>query len=550
MDMNKKCKFIFITGGVVSSLGKGIASASLAALLQARGYKVRIRKLDPYLNIDPGTMSPHQHGEVFVTEDGGEADLDLGHYERFTGINTSKFDSITTGKIYSSVLKKERNGSYLGATIQVIPHITDEIKNFITSNLSNEDFLICEIGGTVGDIESLPFLEAIRQMKNHYPDNQILYIHLALLPYLNTAQEIKTKPAQHSVRELLRAGIQPNILLCRCEKNLSEDIKEKLALFCNLKKEQVIEAPELDSIYKAPLAYYDSGFDKAVCNHFSLNSEKINLTIWQNIANNINYISQNTIEPANTLTIAIVGKYMQLIDAYKSLFEALVHAQINIKSKVNLKWIDSENSLIVEELKTADAILIPGGFGTRGIEGKLIAAKYARENKIPFLGICLGMQIAIIEISRNLANIKNADSVEFIGENSIDNYSDVITYMNEQKEQDIGGSLRLGSYECYLQDNSLIASIYQKKIIKERHRHRYIINNKYKEKLKASGLKFVAFSYKDENNNIIEAIEYENHPWFIAVQFHPELKSRPFEPHPIFVEFLKAAKNRKNIENI
>jgi CTP synthase len=536
-------RYIFVTGGVVSSLGKGLSSASLAFLLQSRGYKVRLRKLDPYLNVDPGTMSPFQHGEVYVTDDGAETDLDLGHYERFSGVSAKKSDNITTGKIYNDVLKKERRGEYLGKTVQVIPHITDRIKQFIKNDSSKEDFVICEIGGIVGDIESLPFVEAIRQFANDVGKKNALFIHLTLVPYLKASDEIKTKPTQHSVKELRSIGIQPDIIICRSERPIPLDHRKKISLFCNVDIKNVIETVDVRTIYEAPMSFFKEKLDLQVLNYFRLKSKKsANLNPWKKITK---IILQNK----RQVNIAIIGKYVELKDAYKSLDEALTHGGIENKVKVNLVRIDSEKlkvSEIKKKLKNISGILIPGGFGKRGTDGKIEAIKHSRLNKIPFLGICYGMQMAIIEFARNQLNIKNATSSEFdkkglpivglINEWSKDGK------MIKGTDKDLGGTMRLGSYDAKLKDNSLIRKIYKSKIIKERHRHRYEVNIAYKEKFEKKGMIFSGLS---PDNKLPEIIELKNHPWFIGVQFHPEFKSRPLSPHPLFSSFIKAAKNHK-----
>jgi len=536
-------RYIFVTGGVVSSLGKGLSSASLAYLLQSRGYKVRLRKLDPYLNVDPGTMSPFQHGEVYVTDDGAETDLDLGHYERFSGVSAKKSDNITTGKIYSDVLKKERKGEYLGKTVQVIPHITDRIKQFIKNDSSKEDFIICEIGGIVGDIESLPFVEAIRQFANDVEKKNALFIHLTLVPYLKASDEIKTKPTQHSVKELRSIGIQPDIIICRSERPIPLEHRKKISLFCNVDIKNVIETVDVRTIYEAPMSFYREKLDFQVLNYFKLKSKKsANLSPWKKITK---IILQNK----KQVNIAIIGKYVELKDAYKSLDEALTHGGINNKIKVNLVRIDSEKlkvSEIKKKLKNISGILIPGGFGKRGTDGKIEAIKHARVNKIPFLGICYGMQMAIIEFARNQLNLKNATSSEFDKKGL-----PIIGLINEWSkdgkmikgtDKDLGGTMRLGSYDAKLKDNSLIRKIYKSKLIKERHRHRYEVNIAFKEKFEKKGLIFSGLS---PDNKLPEIIELKNHPWFIGVQFHPEFKSRPLAPHPLFSSFIKAAKNHK-----
>ncbi len=537
-------KFIFVTGGVVSSLGKGIAASSLGALLQARGYSVRLRKLDPYLNVDPGTLSPFQHGEVYVTEDGTETDLDLGHYERFTGVSARASDSTTTGKIYSAVLAKERRGDYLGATIQVVPHIIDEIKAFITAGLINEDFVICEIGGTVGDIEGLPFLEAIRQLSNDLGRNHTLFIHLTLLPYIAAAGELKTKPAQHSVKELLSFGIQPDILLCRSDRPVSKDVKQKLGLFCNVRSERVIEAHDIDTIYQVPVSYHQEGLDLQVCRYFGLETkEALDLSKWHNVVDRIRH-------PDGQVNIAVVGKYVQLLDAYKSLSEALIHGGISNNVHVQLHWLDSENpEKFQDALVRMHGILVPGGFGERGIEGKLKAVQIAREKKIPYFGICFGMQLAVIESARNLLGLKEASSTEFGPTPApvvamMTEWMDGKTLQLRSQEGDLGGTMRLGSYQCNLKEGSLAHKIYGNSTIYERHRHRYEVNMTYHDRLKDAGLYFTGLS---PDGQLPEIIEHQNHPWFIGVQFHPELKSRPFDPHPLFVSFVAAAVHQERL---
>ena len=532
-------RYVFVTGGVVSSIGKGLSSASLAALLQLRGFKVRIRKLDPYLNVDPGTMNPFQHGEVFVTDDGAETDLDLGHYERFTGISATQSDNITTGGIYSDIIKKERKGDYLGGTVQVVPHVTDRIKKFISHDIKNEDFVICEIGGTVGDIESLPFLEAIRQFSNDTEKKNSLFIHLTLVPYLKASGELKTKPTQHSVKELRSLGIQPDIIICRSEKKIPISERKKISLFCNVNIENVIETVDVRTIYEAPISFHKEKLDDRVLSYFNIKSKKIpNLTKWKNITTKVLNTTKN-------VNIGIIGKYVNLKDAYKSLDEALTHGGIANNLKVNLSRIDSEHlksQNLKSALKDVSGILIPGGFGKRGSEGKIAAIKYARLNNIPFFGICFGMQMAIIEAARNLLNIKNASSSEFGN-----NCTPVVGLLEEwQKgkerfkgsEKDLGGTMRLGLYDAILKRNSLISKIYSMKKIKERHRHRYEVNIKYKDEFEKKGLIFSALS---PDGLLPEIIELKNHPWFIGVQFHPEFKSRPFTPHPLFSSFVKAA---------
>lgn len=533
-------RYVFITGGVVSSLGKGIAAAALAALLQARGYRVRIRKLDPYLNIDPGTMSPYQHGEVFVTDDGAETDLDLGHYERFTGRSADKQDNITTGRIYRNIIERERRGDYLGATVQVIPHVTDEIKNFITSGNEDYDFVLCEIGGTVGDIEAMPFLEAIRQLHNELPRNNAVYVHLTLMPYIPTAGELKTKPTQHSVKELQSVGIAPDVLLVRADRPIPESERRKLSLFCNVRPSAVIQALDVNTIYDVPLAYHREGLDSEVLAAFGIDpAPKPRLERWMEISHRIH-------NPEGEVTIAIVGKYTGLKDAYKSLIEALNHGGMANKVKVKLEWIESE---IFEKedpapyLEKVHGILVPGAFGARGAQGKILATRFARERKVPFFGICFGMQMACVEAARNLCGIEHASSTEF---GSTD--EPVVGLMTEWLKGealerrvgsgDLGGTMRLGAYEAKLEEGSRIAKIYGSTIISERHRHRYEVNIDYKERLEKSGLVFAGMS---PDGVLPETVEYEDHPWFIGVQYHPELKSRPFEPHPLFASFIAAA---------
>lgn len=534
-------RFIFITGGVVSSLGKGIASAALGSLLQARGFKVRLRKLDPYLNVDPGTMSPYQHGEVFVTDDGAETDLDLGHYERFTGVSSRTSDNVTTGKIYSSVIAKERRGDYLGATVQVIPHVTDAIKEFILDDIEDEDFILCEIGGTVGDIEGLPFLEAIRQLRNELGRERTMYVHLTLLPHISSSGELKTKPTQHSVKELLSVGIQPDLLLCRSDREIPDAERKKIALFCNVREEAVIPANDVSSIYGVPLRYHAEGFDDQVCRHFDIaRDQQPDLTRWQEIFDRIHL-------PEGEVKIAIVGKYINLLDSYKSLIEALAHGGIANHVRVKLEWIDSEvfeKNNAVQELEDVHGILVPGGFGERGTEGKIAAVRFARERSVPYFGICFGMQMAVVEIARNLANLPDANSTEF-GPTK----DPVVGLMTEwargnaleQRNKDgaLGGTMRLGAYPCNLAAGTRIFDIYGgKPHIDERHRHRYEVNINYADQLAATGLQFSGMS---PDGNLPEIIEMPDHPWFIGVQFHPEWKSRPFEPHPLFTSFIEAA---------
>ena len=532
-------RYIFITGGVVSSLGKGLASASLGALLQARGFKVRLRKLDPYLNVDPGTMSPYQHGEVYVTDDGAETDLDLGHYERFTGVPARKSDNITTGRIYSNVLSKERRGDYLGATVQVIPHVTNEIKEFIGADAGGADFVLCEIGGTVGDIESLPFLEAIRQFGNEIGHENALFIHVTLMPYIKAAGELKTKPTQHSVKELLSVGIQPSMLLVRADREVPADERRKIALFCNILPERVISAADVSNIYEVPLSYHKEGLDEQVVKYFGLTSSKPDLGRWEDINARIR-------KPEGEVTIGVVGKYTALIDSYKSLSEALAHGGFANNVKVNLSWLNSE---IFEQddnthlLENVDGILVPGGFGERGTEGKIRAIRFARERKVPYFGICFGMQMAVIEVARNKAGLNDVGSTEF-GHCS----NPVVGLMTEwmkgeeiEKRRaggDMGGSMRLGAFPAKLEPGSLVRRIYGEDIISERHRHRYEVNTIYRKQLEDAG---ICFSGMSPDGRLPEIVELRDHPWFIGVQFHPELKSKPFEPHPLFASFVKAA---------
>ncbi|MFD2207336.1 CTP synthase [Kiloniella antarctica] len=533
-------RFIFITGGVTSSLGKGLTSAAVGALLQARGYKVRLRKLDPYLNVDPGTMSPYQHGEVFVTDDGAETDLDLGHYERYTGVSARKSDNVTTGKIYSEVLAKERRGDYLGATIQVIPHITNAIKEFVMSDLGDEDFILCEIGGTVGDIEGLPFLEAIRQLGNELGRERSLFIHLTLIPYLRAAGELKTKPTQHSVKELQSLGIQPDMLLCRCEQEIPEGALQKIAQFCNVRPEAVIPALDVDTIYAVPRAYHERGLDEEVCRHFGLDlNTKLDLDHWDKVTHTIR-------EPDGEVTIGVVGKYTSLLDAYKSLAEALVHGGIANNVKVKINWLDSEifeSGGAIEALENVHGILVPGGFGERGSEGKIAAAGFARKANIPYFGICFGMQMAVLDAARNLAGLPDASSSEFgpcdeplVG--IMTEWARGNEFEQRSDGSDLGGTMRLGSYPCALSEGSRVREAYGTDLIEERHRHRYEVNINYREKLEAAGMKFSGLS---PDGGLPEIVELEDHPWFIGVQFHPELKSRPFDPHPLFTSFVKAA---------
>ncbi len=536
-------RYIFITGGVVSSLGKGLMAASLAAVLQARGYKVRIRKFDPYLNVDPGTMSPYQHGEVYVTDDGAETDLDLGHYERFTGVSAHQNDNITSGRVYRDIITRERRGDYLGATVQVIPHVTDAIKAFALQDQDDHDFILCEIGGTVGDIESLPFIEAIRQLRNELPVDQTCLIHVTLVPYISAAGELKTKPTQHSVRELTSLGVQPNVLLCRCEHPLPQSERNKIALFCNVRREAVIPALDASSIYAVPQQYHAEGLDTEVLRHFGLleQSRTPDMARWDDVVDRYEH-------PEGEVTIGVVGKYVGLPDAYKSLNEALVHGGMANRTKVNIRWIDAElfeqdDSEIVARLEPLDAILVPGGFGERGSEGKISSVRFARERQVPFLGICLGMQMACIEAARE-AGITAASSTEF-GETSEPVVGIITEWMSAEglqqrsSEADMGGTMRLGAYTAKLAGNSHVSGIYGgASEISERHRHRYEVNSAYKERLEAGGL---IFSGMSPDGLLPEIVERPDHPWFVGVQFHPELKSRPFDPHPLFSGFIAAA---------
>ena len=540
-------RFIFITGGVVSSLGKGLASAALGALLQARGYSVRLRKLDPYLNVDPGTMSPFEHGEVFVTDDGAETDLDLGHYERFTGVSARMTDSVSSGRIYSNVLEKERRGNYLGKTIQVIPHVTDEIKEFIKIGEDEVDFMLCEIGGTVGDIEGLPFFEAIRQFSQDKQRGECIFMHLTLLPFVKASGELKTKPTQHSVKELRSIGISPDILVCRSEGSIPQKEREKLALFCNVRPESVISAKDLNSIYEAPISYHNEGLDQAVLDAFTINpAPKPDLSKWEDVKDRLN-------NPEGYVNVAIVGKYTQLEDAYKSIAEALTHGGMANRLEVKINWVDAETFEKEDPeiyLSGFHAILVPGGFGERGAEGKIMAAKFAREHKIPYLGICLGMQTAVIESARNMAGISNAGSEEFDHEAGKRRFEPIIYHLKEwvqgnnkvsrKVEDDKGGTMRLGAYSAVLSEESCVAKIYNSASIEERHRHRYEVDVKYRKELEKSGL---IFSGMSPDGRLPEIVELSDHPWFIGVQFHPELKSKPFDPHPLFRDFIKAAKD-------
>ncbi len=533
-------RFVFITGGVVSSLGKGLASAALGALLQSRGYRVRLRKLDPYLNVDPGTMSPYQHGEVFVTDDGAETDLDLGHYERFTGVPARSSDNVTCGRIYSTVLARERRGDYLGGTVQVIPHVTDAIKEFIVADTGDTDFVLCEIGGTVGDIESLPFLEAIRQLANELPRDHSCFVHVTLLPHLASVGELKTKPTQHSVKELRGIGIQPDIVLCRSEHEIPEAERKKIALFCNVREAAVIPALDVDTIYRTPITYHREGLDGQVLERFGIRDAKEpDLTGWENIVERVR-------APEGEVNVAIVGKYTGLVDAYKSLAEALTHGGIANNVRVKASWIDAEifeSEEAVHYLKEVDAILVPGGFGERGVKGKAAAVTFARERKIPYFGICFGMQMAVIETARNLAGLEGASSTEFgpcrhpvVGLLTEWTRGDVRE--TRAAGDNLGGTMRLGAYDCDLKPGSRVADIYKARRISERHRHRYEVNINYVPQLEAAGL---IFSGMSPDGELPEVSEIEDHPWFVGVQFHPELKSKPFDPHPLFAAFIEAA---------
>jgi CTP synthase len=539
-------RFVFITGGVVSSLGKGLASAALGALLQARGFSVRLRKLDPYLNVDPGTMSPFEHGEVFVTDDGAETDLDLGHYERFTGVAARKTDSVSSGRIYSNVLEKERRGDYLGKTIQVIPHVTNEIKDFISIGEDEVDFMLCEIGGTVGDIEGLPFFEAIRQFSQDKPRGECIFMHLTLLPYMKASGELKTKPTQHSVKELRSIGIAPDVLVCRSEGPIPVKEREKLALFCNVRPDSVIAAQDLKSIYEAPLAYHREGLDQAVLDAFQISpAPKPDLSRWEDVADRVN-------NPEGEVRVAIVGKYTQLEDAYKSIAEALTHGGMANRVKVKIEWVDAElfdREDSATHLAGYHAILVPGGFGERGTEGKIKAAEFARTRNIPYLGICLGMQMAVIEAARNLAHMGDAGSEEFDHEAGKKRFTPVVYHLKEWVQgnhiverklgDDKGGTMRLGAYDAVLAEGSKVAAIYGRTTIEERHRHRYEVDMKFREALEEKGMIFSGLS---PDGRLPEIIEIKDHPWFIGVQFHPELKSKPFDPHPLFKDFVRAAK--------
>ncbi len=531
-------KYIFITGGVISSLGKGIASASIGKILESRGLKITLMKLDPYINVDPGTMNPYQHGEVYVTDDGAETDLDLGHYERFTRAKMTKFNNATTGQVYNAVISRERRGDYLGKTIQVIPHVTGEIKERIkkVAQVSDADIVLIEVGGTVGDIESLPFLEAARQFKLDAGEKNVLYIHLTLVPYIKVADEIKTKPTQHSVQTLREIGIQPDILICRTEKPLTDEVKEKISLFCNVRKQAVIESRDVESIYQVPLVFKAQILDEIILSHFNLISKPSDLKDWEK------NVVERLFSPKGAVRVAVVGKYIGLQDAYKSIYEAITHAGISNQLKIEVKKIDSED---IEKqgaeklLGGVDAILVPGGFGNRGIEGKIKAIEFARKNKIPFLGLCLGMQCAVIEFARHLCGLKDANSTEFKPKTK----NPVISLLAEQKNiKDLGGTMRLGAYPCKIKKNTLAAKVYQRNIIFERHRHRYEFNNKFRRIFQQKGMVFSGIYQK---KNLVEIVELKNHPYFIAVQFHPEFKSKPDAAHPLFRDFIRAALNTK-----
>ena len=544
-------RYVFVTGGVVSSLGKGLASAALGALLQARGFSVRLRKLDPYLNVDPGTMSPFEHGEVFVTDDGAETDLDLGHYERFTGVAARMTDSVSSGRIYSTVLEKERRGDYLGKTIQVVPHVTNEIKEFLRVGDDEVDFMLCEIGGTVGDIEGLPFFEAIRQFAHDKPRGECIFMHLTLLPYLAASGELKTKPTQHSVKELQSIGIAPDILVCRSEHPIPEKERAKIALFCNVRKEAVVAAYDLKSIYEAPLAYHAQGLDQAVLDAFDISpAPKPELRKWEDVQDRVN-------NPEGEVKVAIVGKYTQLEDAYKSIKEALTHGGMSNRVKVKVEWVDAEvfdHEDAAPHLEGFHAILVPGGFGERGTEGKIKAAQFARERKVPYLGICLGMQMAVIEAARNLIDVPDAGSEEFDHESGKKRFTPVVYHLKEwvqgnhkvrrKESDDKGGTMRLGAYNATLSADSLVAKIYGSTAIEERHRHRYEVDIKFREQLEEKGL---IFSGMSPDGRLPEIVEVKNHPWFVGVQFHPELKSKPFAPHPLFRDFVRAAKDMSRL---
>ena len=533
-------RYIFVTGGVVSSLGKGLTTAALGALLQSRGYSVRLRKFDPYLNVDPGTMNPYQHGEVFVTDDGAETDLDLGHYERFTGVPARRSDTVTSGRVYSDVLTRERRGDYLGGTVQVIPHVTDVIKEYIRADTDHADFVLCEVGGTVGDIEGLPFLEAMRQMVQELPRHHSILIHHTLVPYLKASGELKTKPTQHSVKELRSIGLQPDILVCRCEREIPEGERNKIALFCNVRESAVIPALDVDTIYQVPVSYHEAGLDREVLKAFAMSDEHApDLESWRQVVKGIR-------SPEDEVTIAVVGKYTGLADAYKSLNEALAHGGIANRVRVSLRWIDSEvfeREDVVAHLDSVDGILVPGGFGSRGTRGKIAAVSFAREHRIPYFGICFGMQMAVIEVSRNMAGIEGASSTEFgpardpvVG--LLTEWTDGNRVETRTGDGDLGGTMRLGAFDCAIAEGTRVADIYRKELISERHRHRYEVNINYRFVLEQHGLVFSGLS---PDGQLPEIVELDDHPWFVGVQFHPELKSRPFDPHPLFASFIEAA---------
>ena len=542
-------RFIFITGGVVSSLGKGLMAASLGALLQARGYRVRIRKFDPYLNVDPGTMSPYQHGEVYVTDDGAETDLDLGHYERFTGVSARQSDNVTSGRIYQTIIQRERRGDYLGATVQVIPHVTDAIKQFAQADTEDLDFVLCEIGGTVGDIESLPFIEAIRQLRNEIGRENSVFVHVTLVPYIAAAGELKTKPTQHSVRELTSLGIQPDVLLCRCEKPLPDSDRAKISLFCNVRKEAVIPALDAKSIYSVPIQYHAEGLDSEVLRAFGIHdAPEPELARWIDIMDRDQH-------PEGEVTIGVVGKYVGLQDAYKSLHEALVHGGLANRVKVHVKWLDAEmfetlpDAELAVMLEPMHGILVPGGFGERGSEGKISSVRFARERNVPFFGICLGMQMACIEAARNTSGIGNASTSEFglTDEPVVGLITEWMSESGLQKrtaEGDLGGTMRLGAFPARLSGNSRVRGIYGSDTISERHRHRYEVNTAYQERLEHGGL---VFSGMSPDGVLPEIVERPDHPWFVGVQYHPELKSRPFDPHPLFASFIEAAMRQSRL---
>ena len=533
-------RYIFVTGGVVSSLGKGLTTAALGALLQSRGYSVRLRKFDPYLNVDPGTMNPYQHGEVFVTDDGAETDLDLGHYERFTGVPARRSDTVTSGRVYSDVLTRERRGDYLGGTVQVIPHVTDVIKEYIRAETDRADFVLCEVGGTVGDIEGLPFLEAMRQMVQELPPHHSILIHHTLVPYLKASGELKTKPTQHSVKELRSIGLQPDILVCRCERDIPEGERSKIALFCNVRESAVIPALDVDTIYQVPVSYHEAGLDREVLKAFAMSDERApELESWRQVVKGIR-------SPEDEVTIAVVGKYTGLADAYKSLNEALAHGGIANRVRVSLRWIDSEvfeREDAVAHLDSVNGILVPGGFGSRGTRGKIAAVSFAREHRIPYFGICFGMQMAVIEVSRNMAGIEGASSTEFgpardpvVG--LLTEWTDGDRIETRTGDGNLGGTMRLGAFDCAIAKGTRVADIYRRNLISERHRHRYEVNINYRVILEEHGLVFSGLS---PDGQLPEIIELGDHPWFVGVQFHPELKSRPFDPHPLFASFIEAA---------